>query len=173
MIESNEYVISIHADGAALEKLESIDAEATAPEAVAQTNNGQSVQSHKISKKELNKKLAPLAFAYTAAKTIVNVSSNRVALRTGHQSYQEKIQYCVSVAEQAIDIGASIAFGAITGGVGGAVIGAATAVTKQAINAMIAAQELAIKRSVEGIGIRQANVRAGIPRGTGDGGLTY
>ena len=157
------YVISIKLDGA----------EGTAQSSnngVAPSVNGQSVSgvggAGKSESAELKGffKSAPVQMAkgaiLAAAHKGISTYINRVSLRTGNEALQERLSFAYSTAQRAFAIGASFVGGLATGNPL-AVIGSTAAAMSWAYDIKIQAENIQIQRELEGISIRQANIRAG------------
>ena len=115
-------------------------------------------------------KIAPIAFAMKLIDSTVTREINRVELRTGHSTYQERISWSYGVAKRTLLTGALLIGGIATGNpvaIGGAVLSAAN----RGIELIQAAEDLRISRAVEDVGIDMANIRAGSygDRGRRDG----
>lgn len=103
---------------------------------------------------------APVALALKYANTAITTTINRIDLRTGRSTYQQQVQWQYSTALK----GASIV-GAIVGGLATQnyllALGGAVSAVDMGIDYAIAAENIKLERSVEGIGIGMANIRAG------------
>ena len=112
--------------------------------------------------KKLNslKNVAPVAYALKYADLAVTTEINRVELRTGHSTLQEKLNYEYSMTKSVVTAGAAIVGGLLTQNYLVAIAGAMSLVNI-GVQQHIAEQNLNIARQVEGIGIEQANIRAG------------
>ena len=106
------------------------------------------------------KKFAPVAYALKYADLAIATEINRVELRTGHSTLQEKLNYEYSMAKRIAGAGATILGGILTGNPLVAVAGAMSLVNT-GVQIAIAEENIRIAREVEGIGIEQANIRAG------------
>ena len=104
------------------------------------------------------------ALIYAAAKQIgtrvATTYINKVGLRTGNITLQEKMSYDFSVANRAINIGSAVIMGAATGDPIAVLAGVGSAVS-WAVDIAVAQDQLNLQRAVENIGISQANIRAG------------
>ncbi len=98
--------------------------------------------------------------AVAAVNKGITTYISRVGLRTGNTALQERLSYAQSTAQRAIGIGAALIGGALTGNPL-AVVGAAVSAVSWGVDIGIQAENLRLEREVEGIGIRQANIRAG------------
>ena len=73
-------------------------------------------------------KIAPIAFAMKLIDSTVTREMNRVELRTGHSTYQERISWSYGVAKRTLSTGALLIGGIATNNpvaIGGAVLSAA------------------------------------------------
>lgn len=135
----------------------------TKPKSTASTANGSSVKNNGAESGG-NKRgmgLAAYHYAKQAVNTVLTAEVNRVELRTGHQRLQERINFGYSTVKSVFDIGESLFIGAMFGGVAGAAISATATVATKLFGIAMAQQDLNIRREVESIGIRFANIRAG------------
>lgn len=142
------------------------DVESSAPKKVASNNEGQPTEpDHPRTFWDfLNKGNAPLKVASTYALKYADLAItthiNRVELRTGSSTLQEKISYEYGMAKRLVGIGSTLVLGAFTGNPI-AIVGGTMALVNMGVQHSIAQQNLNIAREVEGIGIQQANIRAG------------
>lgn len=115
------------------------------------------------------------ALALVAAKKIIHRVAttyiNQVGVRTGNTQLQERLSYSYSCLERSIGIGIAVVGGAMTGNVLAVAAGVGAAVT-WGVNIAVAQEQINLQRSVENIGIAQANIRAGAG-GDRSGRATY
>lgn len=107
--------------------------------------------------------------AYFAVKRVVspfisqaiNYGVSTIAVRTGANEQQQRVQFAVDMGSKALGFAESIAIGAAVGGVwgaiGGALMSVATTVTGIALNQA----KIDLNRSVEGNSLVLMNIRAG------------
>jgi hypothetical protein len=169
MAENVSYVITIRSEGAET---------AESPKGVAPTATGESVDggskndtqktsaSFESFYKQAKKiaKCAPAAYATRYVDLAITTSINRVELRTGLSTLQGQQEYAYSLTKRMLASGAAIAGGIITGNPLVA-LGGAMSMVNIGIQNVIAEENLNIQRQVEGIGIEQANIRAGASGG--------
>ena len=115
-------------------------------------------------------KLAPIAYSLKMLDSIATREGNRVELRTGHSTYQERISWSYGVAKRALSTGALLIGGIATNNPL-AISGAVISTIFQEVEVAQAAQDIRISRAVESVGIDMANIRAGSygDRGRRDG----
>ena len=106
-------------------------------------------------------KLAPVGFAINTVKQVAVAEMNRVSLRTGHQLLQEKINFKYGIATRALTIGAATVGLAASGNLPMAAFTLASGLISTAMNYAIQNDNLRIQKTVEDVGIAQANIRAG------------
>lgn len=105
-------------------------------------------------------KIAPIAYALKLADSVVTTNINRVSLRTGHTTYQERTSWAYSTAKKALTTGAMLVGGIVTANPA-IIAGAAISVANQGLELYRAQENLQIAESVEDVGIGLANIRAG------------
>lgn len=91
-----------------------------------------------------------------------------VSLRTGSQEQADRIQFAYAVGQQVYSFTSSVATGALLGSRGGpvgalvgAVMGAATSLISTAISYSNRQTEISMQRTIENVGLRYLNTRAG------------
>ena len=84
-----------------------------------------------------------------------------VALRTGNHELQARVQTAYDIGSQAFGMVESVAIGAMTGGVWGAIAGAVMSLMHTAVTLSQKIETYNIQRSQEGTSIALMNVRAG------------
>lgn len=113
--------------------------------------------------------------AVAAAKGFVAINSNvkpfvdkvitqrvsTVALRTGAQELEERLQFTYDVSQKIYGFASSVAVGARTGGAAGAILGAVMSLLTTTVDLAQRQQTLSLQHNVEDIGLRYMNVRAG------------
>lgn len=92
---------------------------------------------------------------------VIGHQINTVALRTGADEVQQRLQFAYEIGSAALGIGASILTGAAIGNVPGAIIGAVVGVTSTIMNYANKAQTIQLQSNLENITIRGLNIRAG------------
>lgn len=119
------------------------------------------------------KKIAKTGFAVAsiAANKAVTTYINRVGVRTGNVTYQERLSYTYSTAKKAVGIAAMIGGGIATQNPMLVFAGVTSAVS-WGVDLAVAQEQINLQRAVEGIGISQANIRAGAG-GDRSGKATY
>lgn len=91
---------------------------------------------------------------------VISTYINRVSLRTGQATLQQKLSYQKGAITRAAAIGATIIGGAATANPLAVAAGIGSAVS-WGIDIAVAQDQLNLQQAVEGIGISQANIRAG------------
>lgn len=130
---------------------------------IAKNQNGEDVGKNKKRKKEVSAKQLLVAgggYALRLADTVITTEINRVSLRTGHSTYQQKISYHYNTGKRILTSAAMIAHGAITGNPLTALAGTAS-ILNMGMQYAIARENLDIAKSVESVGLGMANIRAG------------
>ncbi len=126
--------------------------------AVAKTPKGDDASGFNLDAKKIAK------LSYVAARQIGNRVAttyiNKVGLRTGNTTLQERMSYDLSVAKRALNIGTAVIMGAVTGNPLAIAAGIGSAVS-WGVDIAVAQDQLNLQRAVENIGISQANIRAG------------
>ncbi|MDR3318395.1 MAG: hypothetical protein LBS99_03075 [Clostridiales bacterium] len=92
---------------------------------------------------------------------IVSHDINMTSLQTGAEELQQREQHIYSLASQAFDMGESIAVGALTGGVWGAVAGALLNVAGTVFTHIQKVQTVNTEKTLESLGMRLTDERAG------------
>lgn len=162
--KSNGYTIVI--------KLDEGGGDANVGKAVATAPSGDSAQSEekKVGRKKRSSlqngaaylRTAPVAYALRAANTIAVSNINRISLKTGHTTLQEKTSFKYSAISSGVGILSSAVFGGITSGNPvGAVVGAVGAIASIGVNYIMQAQTMELEKRLDGINVQQANIRAG------------
>ena len=136
---------------------------------IAQSGRSSDAGTFSLTNKQ--KKAVALAAITIPANRIATTFHNRVGVRTGNVTYQERINYAYSTAKKAVMIGSVIVGGAMTGNVLAVAAGIGSAVS-WGVDIAVAQDQLNLQRSVENIGISQANIRAGAG-GDRSGKATY
>lgn len=117
------------------------------------------------SKQQVSMNDIGLFVAYRQAKPFISqVISNevqKVSLRTGSSRLQEKANFNHSIMTKVVSFGESVAIGAMTGGVGGAILGAVLNVGHTVINIANNQYKLDISNALENESIKMTNIRAG------------
>ena len=150
-MENNNYTITIVNDTVSGDK----------PQATASNQSDDGKQKDKTNLPKQLGGMAMLGYAKNIADRIVQSNINTVALRTGHEELQQRQQLTKNVANRAINIGASIAVGAKTGGAWGAVIGAVLSLGSSAMNIAVRQNEINIARQQENTIIFLNQIRIG------------
>ena len=92
---------------------------------------------------------------------VVSYRIQTVSLRTGAEEQQERLAFAYSIAKQVGGTLLSTAVGAAMGGGIGAVVGLVVGIAHTAISYSQKAEELRIQKTVEDVGLRYLNARAG------------
>ena len=158
MAESIECIITIRAED---------DVTDTGGAKAASGANGDKVTTEGESKKQAKKAkavaVAGYHYAKRAAMTVADYNISTVALRTGQERLQEKLEFNKRVAS----FGISLVEGAVGGMVmtggnpAGALIGAAVTTAFKVAELGIEQSKFNMQRTVDDIGLAQANIRAG------------
>lgn len=126
--------------------------------AVAKTTDGKDASGFSISKKQA------ASMAMVAVQKIGNRVAttyiNKVGMRTGRTSLQERMAYDLGVANRLVGIGTAVIMGAVSGNPLAVAAGIGAAVS-WGVDVAVAQDQLNAQRAVEQIGISQANIRAG------------
>jgi len=99
-------------------------------------------------------------FAMPFVEQTINYKVSTISLRTGAIELQQRVQFGMNVAKQAIGIGATIMTGLVTGNPL-LVIGGLVSATTVAINYANQAKSIKVESELEGIILRGLNERAG------------
>ena len=129
---------------------------------VAKNQNGEDVGKNKKKKREVKPQevvMAGVGYALRFADTVITSEINRVSLRTGHSTYQQRISWQYNTGKRLLAAGISMAVGAFTNPFV-AVAGAAS-ILNMGMQYAIAEENLNIAKSVESVGLGMANIRAG------------
>ncbi len=119
--------------------------------------------SNSTAKEELSpiKPMAALGIAKQVATTVISHNVNTVALRTGQEELQQRMQFRWEMTQKGASLLGSVAVGAMTGGLAGAVVGAGVSVMMTALDYAQRSNEINLNRTAENISIDMANTRAG------------
>jgi hypothetical protein len=152
------YVITIRSEGGGEEE---------APKKIASTASGESVEPEKkpstfedFKKKAKKPAMVAKAYALKYADLAITTEINRVELRTGSSLLQEQISYKYDMTKRVFLAGALIVGGAVAGNPL-AIVAGITSIADIGIQQSIARENMNIAKTVESIGINQANIRAG------------
>ena len=136
MADTVTYEIHIVQDGGESQK--------SAPKAVASVPESQSSEGNQFVGGKYGKiavKMASFGIAIQAAKNVASTEIGRIELRTGHSTLQQRSQFVFNTTSKILS---------------GNVVG----MIRDAWNYSEKRQEIEIQRTVENIGIKQANLRA-------------
>lgn len=136
---------------------------------VSTTLKGDDAGGFSLSKKQI--KHMGMATASIAVNKALTTYINRVGVRTGNVTYQEKLSYTYSTAKRAIGIAGMIGGGIATQNPMLVFAGVTSAVS-WGVDLAVSQEQINLQRAVEGIGISQANIRAGAG-GDRSGKATY
>ncbi|MCH5165649.1 MAG: hypothetical protein J1G01_04540 [Clostridiales bacterium] len=92
---------------------------------------------------------------------MVNHHVSTVALRTGAEEHEERLSFAVSAVQKVGGLVSSVAMGAIIGNLPGAIIGGVLSIATTAMEYSNKQRQLDMQRTVENIGLRYMNARAG------------
>lgn len=156
MAESIECIITIRAED---------DVTDTGGAKAASGANGDKVTTEGESKKQAKKAKAVAVAGYHYAKravmTVVDYNISTVALRTGQERLQEKLEFNKRVASFGISLVEGAVMGAVAGGGVGALVGVAVTTAFKVAELGIEQSKFNMQRTVDDIGLAQANIRAG------------
>ena len=107
------------------------------------------------------KVMAAGGIAASFVNQVVTHQIQTVSLRTGAEEQQERLAFAYSIAKQVGGTLLSTAVGAAMGGGIGAVVGLVVGIAHTAISYSQKAEELRIQKTVEDVGLRYLNARAG------------
>ena len=107
------------------------------------------------------KVMAVGGIAASFVNQVVSYRIQTVSLRTGAEEQQERLVFAYSIAKQVGGTLLSTAVGAAMGGGIGAVVGLVVGIAHTAISYSQKAEELRIQKTVEDVGLRYLNARAG------------
>lgn len=110
------------------------------------------------------KKLVSFAAVASTADKIISNNISMVALETGANEYEQRLNTAYSLAKQIGGAGISLIGGALMGGPAGlaiATIGIVASGINKVINLEQRQRELQVQRSLENVSIGMANIRAG------------
>lgn len=96
----------------------------------------------------------------TAVRAITH-QINTVALRTGKNELQQRLQFQYNVASQTFSIAENIIIGAKIGQAPGAIVAAAVSIGSKVMDYTIKSNELRMARQLEDVQIGLADIRAG------------
>ena len=105
-------------------------------------------------------KMAPVGYALSFSKRVVNTYNNTVELRTGNARLQERNAYNFNTISTIASIGGAFTYSAVTGnalGMGASMI----ALASKAYDIAESQYMINLNRSLEQVTIQQANIRAG------------
>lgn len=109
----------------------------------------------------VKKVMAAGGMAASFVNQVVTHQIQTVSLRTGAEEQQERLAFAYSIAKQVGGTLLSTAVGAAMGGGIGAVVGLVVGIAHTAISYSQKAEELRIQKTVEDVGLRYLNARAG------------
>lgn len=92
---------------------------------------------------------------------MVSQKVTTVTLRTGAQELEERMSVKVQIGQTVWGIASSAATGALVGGLPGAIVGGLLGVATTAIDLSNKQKEIDLQKSVENVGLRYMDVRAG------------
>lgn len=92
---------------------------------------------------------------------MVTQKISTVALRTGAQELEDRMSFAYQVGKQAFGFVESVAVGALVGNLPGAIIGGAMSLALTAVEYSNRQQKIDLQHSVEDVGLRYINARAG------------
>lgn len=101
------------------------------------------------------------SFVQPFVEQVATAYTSTVALRTGAEELQEKMQFAQSVISKGVGIVESIAVGAAVGNLPGAVLGALIGITNMGISYSMKLRELKRQSQVEDVSLGAMLVRAG------------
>ena len=107
------------------------------------------------------KPLAVYGYAKSVADRVITSNQGMIALTTGYEEYQARVNFSYSVGKSALSIVESIAMGALLGGGVGAVIGGAVSATSYALNLAIRQNEINIAKRQEDTSLFLSRIRMG------------
>jgi hypothetical protein len=93
--------------------------------------------------------MVAMAYALSVADRVVTSNINMVALKTGHEAYQQRLQYTYGLAKKGLSMASAIGIGAMTGGLPGAMLGAVASIGSEMVNYAIRVNEVAVAREQE------------------------
>ena len=156
MAESIECIITIRAED---------DVTDTGGAKAAPGANGDQVTTEGESKKQAKKAKAVAVAGYHYAKravmTVWDYNVSTVSLRTGQERLQEKLEFNKRVASFGISLVEGAVMGAAAGGGVGALVGVAVTTAFKVAELGIEQSKFNMQRTVDDIGLAQANIRAG------------
>lgn len=109
----------------------------------------------------VKKVMAAGGIAASFVNQVVTHQIQTVSLRTGAEEQQERLAFAYSIAKQVGGTLLSTAVGAAMGGGIGAVVGLVVGIAHTAISYSQKAEEMRIQKTVEDVGLRYLNARAG------------
>lgn len=163
MASPTRYVIEIQFSGGEPSEGSQKPGVSSAPTSAGSNASGKS-------NKNYGKKIAVAGYgiASQVAQKVVASYVNTVELRTGQQLYQERLQFVSGIASR---VGSMAIAGAVFGGAGGALAGAAIGLAMQGVDYLVEEVRLDRAKQVERIGLDRAAIRAGA--GGNRGGKDY
>ena len=137
----------------------------TKKSAVASTTRGEPTIPQRIKDfiKNQNVEMACASYALKLAERAITTEQNRVELRTGNAMLQHKISRQYDIARQGLAIAGALALGVATANPA-LIAASAMSVVSSFVNVVIEQENINIAKSVEGVSIGMANIRAGIGR---------
>lgn len=150
------YIITIKTEG---------DTEST-PKSVASNSGGEDIQEKQpggfsdFTKSTKVARNVATMYALKYADLAVTTKINRVELRTGNSTLQQRISYEYSMSKSIALSSMAIIGGALTKNPVAVIAGVAS-LADIGIQAKIAQENINIARQVEGVGLEMANIRAG------------
>lgn len=161
MAENNEYHIYVHFDGTDGKK------SAVAGNGTGSTGKSSANGSSDLMDKVTNKisKMVSFAAVKSTADKLINYEISQVALETGAEQYEQRLDYVYNIASQTVGAGASLIGGAVMGGPAGFILAAIGVVTNGVQKLVGIAQkqrQLDTQQSLENISIGMQTVRAGV-----------
>ena len=161
MAENNEYHIYLHLDG--LDGQKSAVAGSGTGSTGENSAGGSSDPMDAVTRKL--SKMVSFAAVKSTADRLINYEISQVALETGAEQYEQRLDYVYNIASQTAGAGASLALGAATGGPAGAILAAIGIVTNGIQKVVGIAQkqrQLDTQQSLENVSIGTQTVRAGV-----------
>ena len=155
MAENKEYVYEIILRNDSDDGTES--ATATSDKSVSAQPNPKDLQGEFGSLKGI----ALAKIAENIAYSAISYNASTIALRTGQNEYQSKMQLLAEGSKRVFDIGVSALTGSLLAGGIGAVVGVVAGVAMQAISIEQAQNTINLQNRLESLSIQEANIRAG------------
>lgn len=88
-------------------------------------------------------------YALSVADRVVTSNINMVALKTGHEAYQQRLQYTYGLAKKGLSMAEAITMGTLVGGGTGAILSAVASIGSEMVNYAIRVNEVAVAREQE------------------------